>query len=207
VGVAEQHAGPTVGFDLDMTLLDARPGIVRTLGAVGTEFDMELDGDYVAANLGPPMPDLLRGLGLESPLVERLAARYLELYPSIAIESAVAMPGAGEALAAVRAVGGRTLVVTGKYEPNAALHIKALGWDVDHLSGDVFASGKGNVLRAEGASIYVGDHVGDVVGAKAAGAVAVAVPTGPFDADALRDAGADVVLGDLTEFPDWLAAR
>jgi phosphoglycolate phosphatase len=33
------------------------------------------------------------------------------------------------------------------------------------------------------------------------------VATGPFDKDALADAGADVVLADLTEFPAWLAAR
>jgi phosphoglycolate phosphatase len=30
------------------------------------------------------------------------------------------------------------------------------------------------------------------------------VATGPCDAEELRAAGADVVLGDLTEFPAWL---
>jgi phosphoglycolate phosphatase len=34
----------------------------------------------------------------------------------------------------------------------------------------------------------------------------VGVTTGPCDADELRAAGADVVLNDLTEFPDWLDA-
>ncbi|MBQ6643123.1 MAG: HAD hydrolase-like protein, partial [Saccharopolyspora sp.] len=51
----------------------------------------------------------------------------------------------------------------------------------------------------------VGDHLGDIVGAKTAGAVAVGVATGPYDAAALAEAGADVVLGDLTEFPRVLA--
>ncbi|MFF9667505.1 HAD hydrolase-like protein, partial [Streptomyces althioticus] len=63
---------------------------------------------------------------------------------------------------------------------------------------------KGEALRANGASIYVGDHLGDIVGARHAEAVAVAVATGPYGADELRAAGADVVLADLTRFPEWL---
>jgi phosphoglycolate phosphatase len=45
-----------------------------------------------------------------------------------------------------------------------------------------------------------------VRGARAAGALSVAVASGPCDADELRAAGADVVLADLTRFPAWLAA-
>ena len=54
------------------------------------------------------------------------------------------------------------------------------------------------------ASVYVGDHTGDVRGARTAGAVSVAVTTGPCDEAELRAAGADVILRDLTEFPEWL---
>ena len=39
------------------------------------------------------------------------------------------------------------------------------------------------------------------------GATAVAVPSGPFSADELRAAGADVVLGSLLELPAWLTAN
>lgn len=203
------HAtGPTVGFDLDLTLIDARNGMSRVFALLSVEFGLELDGDHFAANLGPPLDDVLRRqYGFDEPLIERLVRRYRELYPEVVIAATKPMPGAEQALAAVRAAGGRTLVVTGKYGPNAALHVEAFGWDVDHLSGDVFASAKGRVLRSEGAAVYVGDHIGDIVGARAAGAVAVAVTTGPFDARALAEAGADVVLDDLTEFPGWLAGR
>ncbi|WP_342217449.1 HAD family hydrolase [Nocardia wallacei] len=58
--------------------------------------------------------------------------------------------------------------------------------------------------RAAGASIYVGDHIGDVRGARAARAYSVAVTTGPCTAEELRAAGADTVLPDLTAFPNWL---
>jgi phosphoglycolate phosphatase len=207
-GVTHHATGPTVGFDLDLTLIDARGGISRMFTLLSAEFGLELDGDHFAANLGPPLGDVLRDqYGFDEPLVQRLVRRYQQLYPEVVIAETKPMPGAEQALAAVRAAGGRTLVITGKYGPNAARHVEAFGWDVDHLSGDVFATAKGRVLRSEGAAVYVGDHIGDIVGARAAGAVAVAVATGPFDAHTLAEAGADVVLDDLTEFPGWLARR
>ncbi|WP_373420818.1 HAD family hydrolase, partial [Streptomyces scabiei] len=48
------------------------------------------------------------------------------------------------------------------------------------------------------------DHTGDVRGARTAQAYAVAVTTGPCDERELSEAGADVVLTDLTAFPAWL---
>ena len=203
----DERSALTVGFDLDMTLIDPRPGMVRAFDALNEEFGTELDGRHFAANLGPPLEDVLRGYEFDEPVVKRLAAHFRSIYPTVVIDETVALPGAVEALEAVRAAGGRTLVVTGKYEPNAALHLKALGWTVDRLAGGVFSAGKGDVLLAEGADIYVGDHHGDVVGGHAAGATAVGVATGPYSARELSEAGADVALDDLTQFPAWLATR
>lgn len=207
MGAVVERTGPIVGFDLDMTLIDPRPGMVRAFEVLNAEFGVELDSEHFAANLGPPLEDVLRGYGFDDSVVEKLAARFREIYPGVVVPVTEAMPGADDALAAVRAAGGRTLVVTGKYGPNAALHLQALGWEVDRLAGGVFASAKGRVLAEEGASVYVGDHLGDVEGAKAAGAVAVGVTTGPYGEQALAAAGADVVLRDLAEFPAWLAGR
>ncbi|WP_228717506.1 HAD family hydrolase [Allosaccharopolyspora coralli] len=199
--------GPVVGFDLDLTLIDVRPAMTELFARLSREFGVELDGEHFAANLGPPLPDVIRAYGFDEELVERLVARFRELYPATAIPVTTMMPGAAAALDAVRAADGSTLIVTGKYERNAALHIEALGWEIDRLRGDAFGADKGAVLAECGADVYVGDHVGDVRGAKVAGALAVAVATGPHDADTLVEAGADVVLGDLTEFPDWLKTR
>ncbi|MEU6128318.1 HAD family hydrolase [Saccharopolyspora sp. NPDC047091] len=197
----------TVGFDLDLTLIDPRPGMIDVFERLREEFRVPLDGEHFAANLGPPLPDVLRTYGFDEPLVARLVDRFRELYPELVVPVTRAMPGAADALAAVRDLGGRALVVTGKFELNAQRHLDALDWKVDRLAGDVFAAAKGDVLLAEDAAIYVGDHLGDVVGAKTAGAVAVGVATGPYRADELLEAGADVVFADLTEFPAWLAAR
>ena len=106
--------------------------------------------------------------------------------PTIAVPPTQAFPGAHEALAAVRRHRGSTLVITGKYEPNARLHTDALGFDVDRIVGSVWGPGKGPVLAEHGASIYVGDHVHDVEGALAAGVHSVSVLTGGCDEDELR---------------------
>ncbi|MER7015555.1 HAD hydrolase-like protein [Saccharopolyspora sp. NPDC000359] len=205
--MAAERTGPTVGFDLDMTLIDPRPGMVRMIEELNREFGLTLDGEHFASNLGPPLYDSMRGYGFDDAMAQRLVHHFRAVYPQVAIGATTALPGAAEALAAVRELGGRTLVITGKYQPNAELHLNALGWEVDRLAGDVFAAAKGDVLREEGAASYVGDHLGDITGARAAGATAVAVATGPYGADQLAEAGADVVLRDLTEFPDWLAQQ
>ena len=92
------------------------------------------------------------------------------------------MPGAREAVEAVQAAGGRAIVVTAKHEPNAKLHLAHLGIEPDAVIGWLWAEAKAEALREYGASVYVGDHVGDVRGARTAGALSVAVPTGPCDA-------------------------
>jgi uncharacterized protein len=61
------------------------------------------------------------------------------------------------------------------------------------------------VLTREGVSVYVGDHVHDVEGARAAGALSVSVLTGGCGREELEEAGTDVVLASLEEFPAWLA--
>src|SRR5215217_9770669 len=61
-------------------------------------------------------------------------------------------------------------------------------------------------ISEHGATIYVGDHLGDIQGAKAAGAIAVGVTTGPCSRAELEDEGADVVFESLEEFPEWFAS-
>ncbi|MFC9437765.1 HAD family hydrolase [Nocardia sp. NPDC057030] len=196
----------TVGFDLDMTLIDSRPGVSRAIDQLAAEFEVPVRGADFAARLGPPLATMLAEAGAPEELVPAMVIRYRQLYPGI-VSSIPAMPGAQAALAAIEERGGRVLVITGKHEPLARLHIDELGWRIDRLAGDLWSADKAGVLTQERASIYVGDHVGDMRGARAAGVVAVGVTTGPCDAGELRAAGADVILADLTEFPQWLATE
>lgn len=195
----------TVGFDLDMTLVDSRAGIAATYRALSAETGVPIDDALVVSRIGPPLEEELAHW---FPADEVAAAgdRYRALYPDHAIAPSTALPGAREAIAGVRALGGRAIVVTAKYEPNAKLHLAHLGMEPDSVIGWLWAEAKGEALREHGAQVYVGDHVGDVRGARAAGALSVAVTTGPCGEQELRAAGADVVLADLTEFPAWLRA-
>ncbi len=195
-----------VGFDLDMTLIDTRPGFAATLHALAAETGVELDVERMVQVLGAPL-DLMLAPHFDAEVIPGLVDRFRALYPEHAVARTVALAGVGEALEAVRRHGGRTVVVTGKYTRNAALHIDRLGFDVDHLAGEVWGVGKAAVLREQGASVYVGDHTLDVEGARAADAVSVSVLTGGCTEDELRDAGTDVVLRDLGEFPAWLDAH
>ncbi|GAA3818688.1 HAD family hydrolase [Nocardioides panacisoli] len=192
-----------VGFDLDMTLIDTVPGFREVLHALGREVGVDFPVDEMTRALGPPL-DLLLRPHLAEDAIQPAIDRFRALYPDHAIESVAALAGAHEAIAAVRRHGGRVIVVTGKYTPNAQLHVDHIGLDVDHLEGKVWGIGKADVLRREGASVYVGDHVHDVEGAVAAGALSVSVLTGGCTREELLDAGTDVVLDTLADFPAWL---
>jgi phosphoglycolate phosphatase len=194
----------TVGFDLDMTLIDSRPGIKAAFDRLSADTGVFIDSALAVTRLGPPLDEELAHWFPAGEIPE-VADRYRALYADYAIAPTLAMPGAREAVVAVRAVGGRVIVVTAKHQPNAMLHLTHLGIDVDEVIGQLWAEAKAEALLAHGASVYVGDHVGDVRGARTAGALSVAVPTGPVGAAELLAAGADVVLSDLTEFPSWLA--
>ncbi len=111
------------------------------------------------------------------------------------------LPGAAEALAAVRAAGARAVVITAKYELTARLSLEGVGLSADELFADAHGPEKGMVLKSIGAAVYVGDTPADMAAAATAGAHAVGVTTGSFTAAELRAAGAADVLASLTDFP------
>ncbi|MGC4745425.1 HAD family hydrolase [Micromonospora sp. DT201] len=190
----------TVGFDLDMTLVDSRPGIAATYRALTARTGVPVDAELAVSRLGPPLrTEVAHWFPAEQ--VESAVRVYRELYPAYAITPTVPLPGAREAIDAIRARGGRVLVVTSKIGRLARLHLDHLGLTVDELAGDLFAEQKATALREFDATHYVGDHVADMVAAVTAGVPGIGVATGPCSPAELRAAGADVVLDDLTEFP------
>jgi phosphoglycolate phosphatase len=195
--------GLVIGFDLDMTLIDSRPGIHATIRALSAESGHFIDPDVVVGRLGPPLEEEMAQWVPEE-LVDPLSDRFRQLYADVGIRGGtLALPGAAGALAAVSAAGGRTLVVTAKYGPNAWLCLEHTGLVVDDVVGWRHGPQKGETLAEHGATAYVGDTPPDIDAARRAGAIAVAVPSGPFPTEVLRDAGADVVLSSLLEFPSW----
>jgi uncharacterized protein len=194
-----------VGFDLDMTLVDPRPGVEATFAALGAELGIAIDGALAASRLGPPLEIELAHWVPEARIGE-VADLYRGHFATLGVEGTTVLPGAAAALEAVRDAAGQALVVTAKSAPLAQATLDRLELAVDEVIGWRWGPTKGDALAERGARIYVGDHTGDMRAARGCGAVAVAVTTGADDESALRDAGADVVLASLTQFPAWLSS-
>ena len=128
------------------------------------------------------------------------------------------LPGAHEAVAAVAGLPGVVQsVLTGTIRPNAVAKLKAFGLDqffdveIGGYGSEVYPMGA-LLLRSRGrasekyrtdigvdATVYIADSGRDVEAARIGGARSVAVASGRSTAGELRDAGADVVLDDLTD--------
>ena len=193
-----------VGFDLDMTLVDSRPGIAAAFRQLSALTGVAIDAELAVTRLGPPLEHEIAHW-YPTDEVPAAVARYRALYPEHAVAPSPALPGAASALAAVRTSGGRVLVLTAKKTELADLHLRHLGLVADELRGLAWADGKAQALRETGAIAYVGDHIADMAAARSADVFAVGVTTGPCAADELVEAGADAVLADLRGFPALLA--
>ncbi len=79
------------------------------------------------------------------------------------------LPGAAEALAAVRAAGARAVVITAKYELTARLSLEGVGLSADELFADAHGPEKAVVLKSIGAAVYVGDTPADMAAAATGG--------------------------------------
>jgi phosphoglycolate phosphatase-like HAD superfamily hydrolase len=128
------------------------------------------------------------------------------------------LPGAQAAVAAVAGVPGVVQsVLTGTIRPNAAAKLRAFGMDpfldfeIGGYGSEIYPMGaqllrsRGRVAEKYGGDIatnpavYVGDSGRDVEAARLGGARSIAVASGRSTVSELRDAGADLVLDDLTD--------
>jgi phosphoglycolate phosphatase len=129
-----------------------------------------------------------------------------------------ALPGAREAVAAVASLPGVIQsVLTGTIRPNANAKLQAFGMDeffdfeIGGYGSEIYPKGA-QLLRSRGraaekyganfavdSTVYIADSVRDVEAASIGGARCVAVASGRSSGGELREAGADVVLDDLTD--------
>ena len=197
-----------VGFDLDMTLVDSAAGIAACLEVALAEQGLPMDRDRFWPLVGLPLEDTLLALAPTVDLTLAVPA-YRRAYPRLGAPAATRLPGAAEAIEAVHDLGGVVLVVSAKIETAVRAVLEHVGLAhgrsaPDQVAGGRFAAAKAPCLIEAGATVYVGDHPGDLEAARLAGALGVGVSTGPHGPAELQAAGADVVLPDLTGFPVWL---
>lgn len=128
------------------------------------------------------------------------------------------LPGALDAVTAAAGLPGMVqTVLTGTIKPNAAAKLRAFGLDrffdleIGGYGSDAYPRGS-LLLRVKGqaaakygspvtdeSAVYIADTVRDIEAAGVGGARCIAVATGRSTAPELRDAGADLVLTDLSD--------
>jgi phosphoglycolate phosphatase len=224
--VTTTRAHRLVLWDIDHTLVDYSGVGLRwyseaLLAATGTELSVHPDfgGNTERAISGNLLT--LHGIEPDEETIQRLWAELIavsERESATLHESGRALDGAAAALEAMAGHGGvvQTLV-TGNL-PEISVHkLAAFGLD-EHLDLAIggygslsahrpdlvphavsAAAAKHDVTFAPDAVVIIGDTPEDVRAALDNGAVAVAVATGRYSAEELRDSGAHIVLADLSD--------
>ena len=195
--------GP-VGFDLDLTLINSRPAIMAAWAAVAGELGVSIDLDQVDRRMGIKLEDEV-AYWFDQPDHAGAADSYRRHYVRLALTHTSLLPGAADALAAVRAARERAVIVTAKHPVSVRPSLEAVGLQPDEVFAHVHGPEKAAVLARIGAAVYVGDTPNDMAAGQQGGAVPVGVPTGSFSADELVAAGAERVLASLEDFPAWYA--
>ena len=202
--MTRKPAGP-VGFDLDLTLIDSQPAIMAAWRELARETGVRIDLASITTRLGIKLEEEV-ARWFPAGQRDEAAASYRRHYLRLCPHLTTPLPGAAEALAAVRRAGERAIIVTAKHPISVGPSLAAAGLEADDLYTHVYGPEKAAVLSEVGAAVYVGDAPADMGAAITADAHAVGVTTGSFKAADLVAAGAELVLDSLLEFPPWYAA-
>jgi phosphoglycolate phosphatase len=202
-------------FDLDGTLTDSRPGILRSLRHALTVLGREVPADEALLRfIGPPTNDTFRELlGTADPELNlRAIGVYRERFVELGMFENSVYPGIVAGLSALRDADFPLLVVTSKPEvyANQIIDHFELRQFFSHVYGSELSGERGNkgeliahVLASEGLSSadawMFGDRLHDIRGAKLNGLCAAGVLWGYGSKDELSEAGADALFADMPE--------
>lgn len=196
----------TVLFDLDGTLTDSGPGIIKAVEYALNKFDITVtDRQSLRAFVGPPLRDSFsRFYGFSAKDAERAVAYYREYYNDTGVYENSVYEGIPEALKALKDEGYTLAVATSKPETLSVRvldHFDLSGYFkvVSGASEDASLYLKADVIRqamrrlnlsdTEGL-LMVGDREHDVIGAKDVGIPCLGVLFGYGDREELTAAGA-----------------
>jgi len=195
----------TVLFDLDGTLSDSAPGILGSLRAAFSEFDVPwLSEGEARAILGPPFWQTLPPL-VGADRVAAVIASYRRHYVELGgMYETARYDGIAEVLAGLSDAGLRLAVATSKPEVHAVeivahldivTHFEFVAGDTLDGARDSKALVLGEALRRLGdpdpeSVLMVGDRSHDVVGATAHGVRCIGALWGYGSPDELTQAGA-----------------
>jgi len=212
-------------FDIDGTLVDCGKAAGKCFSAAFKEaFGVacpifspeEVSGLTDAAIL----TEVVRRLKIKDDDFERQRALAFEIYArnlagELKLKPARELPGASRAIEAVRSTPGWTVgLLTGSTEATARIKLEAAGISFERFTCGAysedgeFREALPLAARARFAMLFgqepkmtvlIGDTPRDVQAALASGCEFIGVTTGPYNKEALEQAGARFILNDLTE--------
>jgi phosphoglycolate phosphatase-like HAD superfamily hydrolase len=218
-------ATPIILFDVDATLLYSGGAGSLAMGRAFTKLygvedafaRVEFTGrtDWSILRDALREHDLLNGKPFEQEMVRFLDTYLALLGPTLhEVQGGRVMPGVPELLAALsEREGARTGLATGNFRQACFIKLRHFGLDA-HLREGGFGDDAEDRGRLVGVAIervangtpahardvwVIGDTVLDVSAAQANNARSLAVATGSTPPEALRNAGADVVVDDLSD--------
>jgi phosphoglycolate phosphatase len=210
-------------FDLDGTLTESGPGIVRSvayaLDAVGLA---PLDAAALARFIGPPLLDSFRDVaGLDEAAVLEASVAYRRYFKERGMYENAVYPGVADLLRSLRDAGRRLAVATSKPTPYALPIIEHFGLreyfeavcgpDSDGPNADksiVVADALAVLDVLPGPHVVlIGDRFHDVVGAHTNGIACIGVLWGYGSRAELTTAGADALVTDVDELATLLGVN
>ena len=194
-------------FDLDGTLTDSGPGIMKAAQYALRAFGIERDWRELAFFVGPPLSDTFARF-VPAQDVDAAAAKFREYYQRDGWLDNAPYPGVPALLAHLRAQGKRLFVATSKLDTIAVRVLEHFGLAPYFEAicgaplGDKKAGKKENVIRAAlktagctdlSRAVMVGDREHDVLGGHLAGLRVIGVLYGYGSREELETAGAEVI--------------
>jgi HAD superfamily hydrolase (TIGR01509 family) len=208
-------------FDLDGTLVDTVETRIEAWMRVFAEEGIEADRLQVAELIGSDGKRLAREVAgdLSDERAEAIDARSGQIYSELNT-SPRPLTGARDVCLALDAAGVVWAIATSSRREQVGASVAALelpreprvvdGQRVDQAkpAPDLLLHTAERLGVTPGACWYIGDSTWDMLAARAAGMAAIAVTAGAaVSPDALRDAGADVVIDDLRALADHVSDR
>lgn len=206
--------GTVIAFDLDMTLVDSARSITESLAHACRNLEVEPDSALLHATLGMPLEQVLRTLladkfgdHVPAAVLDLAAADYRRYYHEHAFGHHTLLPGVAEFFLDLLSTSQIIAVISAKQSGVMASVLSHVGLDAHYLIGERFGHTKGEaLLRLQEIGpvlAYVGDHAGDMLGARAAKVPAIGVLTGPHTERELVAAGADLVFETMHGVHQW----
>ncbi|MBD2329261.1 HAD family hydrolase [Alkalinema sp. FACHB-956] len=211
-------------FDLDGTLTDAKPGIVRSIQYALSEMGYAVpDPEALGWCVGPPLHrSFARLLNRDEPveghhcvedsLIQQALTLYRQRYATLGMFESTLYPQVPDTLKALRVAGYRTFVATSKPQvyANQIISYFSISSLFDRVYGSEFdgtRSEKGDLIRyilqtenlSATTTVMIGDREHDIIGAKLNQVAAIGVTYGYGSLQELQAQGANWIVASPTE--------